>query len=302
MARKSNRKVILVALEVTAGVDAIDGATGIPVRTSELKIEPMQGEALDRNLDDGNLGNSPELLVGHKVQLTFKTEVVGSGTAGTAVADAALFEACGRTVAVTAGTKVDMTVADNAEKTLTIHYWEDGVLHAVVGARGNLKLTMNAAQIGHFEWTFTGKFVLPTANANPAIDWAAYPQPLPVGSENSAFTLNGQALKLIEFSYDQGNNVIHQEYVGADDILITDRKPTMTVVVEAPTLGTFDPFALAKAHTLVPVELTHGPAGNRVTHTCAQVQLGRPTYSDKDGGLTYSIPLRPIANDTIRTH
>ncbi|EKE75187.1 phage tail tube protein [Gallaecimonas xiamenensis] len=299
--RKTRKKVLLFAAETAYGVDAIDaGETATALLGRNVTITPMAGDNTSLDYDDGTLGNSPEVAT--EIYGTVEVEVdwAGSGAAGTATKYAPLLQACLRGQNITADTSVAHAIDDTSEASLTLYFHYDGVLHALLGARGTFKLNATAKQFPTLTFTFTGLFVKPTVAAMPAADFAGWQKPLKVGVEYSACTLGGQAVKLISLDYDQANTVNHAEYVGFEEVQITDFAPTGKIVLEAASLGEFDPFTAAKDGTEMAFEFTHGVAGNQVSWASSRVQLGRPTYGDQDGTLTYELPLIPISNvDTL---
>jgi hypothetical protein len=88
------------------------------------------------------------------------------------------------------------------------------------------------------------------------------------------------------------NDVIYRELVGCTkEILITNRAPSGTVVIEAPTITAKDFFTIATGTTTGSITFQHGQtAGNRVTMTTAQSDLGNITYSDQDGIQMLNLP------------
>jgi hypothetical protein len=75
------------------------------------------------------------------------------------------------------------------------------------------------------------------------------------------------------------------------EVLITNRAPSGTVVIEAPALATKDFFNIAQTETTGNLTFQHGTtAGNRVTFTAAQCDITNPSYADQDGVQMLSIP------------
>ena len=294
MARKFAKKVLAFAPETTYGQDAIEGGTPSYVLGREVTITPMAGENSTLEYDDGKLGNSPEIATEIYVTLEFGCDFSGSGTAGTAPPWEALANACLRSS--TAASNVTFALDDDSTASNTFYFYMDGVLHALLGARGSLKLTAAAKQFPELRFTFTGLFVQPKASSHPNADFSHWQTPLKVGVENTSASLDGKAVKLISLEYDQANQVSYEEYVGHEEVMITDYQPTGTIVLEAPELSGLDPFTLAKSGEQVAFSLTHGVAGNRVQWRTSQLQLGRPSYAEQNGVTTYSIPVRPVSN------
>ncbi len=295
MARKFRKKVLAFAPETNYGVDAIGaGATAKSILGREVKITPMAGENTALDYDDGTLGNSQEIATETYVTLEFGVDWAGSGTAIEAAPYATLLEGCLRNTNVVGSTHVEHGINESGEDSITFYFYYDGALHALVGARGSFKLEGKAKEFPKIMFTFTGLFVPVTAQALPTTDFTEWETPLKVGAANSSCMLAGQTVKLISFEYDQANEVAYTEYVGHEEVQITDYKPSGKIILEAPSLGTLDPFAMNT--NIVPFEFTHGVAGNTVGFSTAQLQLGRPEYGDQDGTLTYEIPIRPISN------
>lgn len=300
MARKFARKVLAFAPEKTYGSDAI--ASGSPgyVLGREVTITPMAGESAALEYDDGSLGNSQEQLTELYVTLEFACDLCASPDRTKPAAWAELARACMRSVSGSG--PVSYGLDDNGTASATFYFYMDGGLHALVGARGNLKFTASAKAWPALQFSFTGLYVQPKGIKQPVASFAAWRTPLKVGAENTTAALDGRSLKMISLEYDQGNQVSHEEYVSHEEVLITDYQPSATLVVQADPLGDFNPFYIVQKGLLQTFPLSHGPEGNQVRWT-ARLQLGRPTYGDQNGILTYSIPIRPLGNsDRFETY
>ena len=295
MSRKFRKKVLVFAPETTYGVDSIDGGTTpTPVLGREVKITPMAGENTELDYDDGTLGNSKEIATETYVTLEFGCDWAGSGTANQAAPYNELLKACLRNDSVVSTTHVQYAINESGTDSVTFYFYYDGALHALTGARGSFKLEAKAKEFPKIMFTFTGLFVPVTANALPATNFSAWQTPLKVGAANSSCMLAGQSVKMISFEYDQANEVAYTEYVGHEEVQITDYKPSGKIILEAPSLGSLNPFNMNTQE--VALEFTHGVAGNTVGFNTSKLQLGRPEYGDQDGTLTYEIPIRPISN------
>lgn len=304
MARNFAKKILAFAPETQYGTDAISGGSPSYVLGREVTITPMAGENTALEYDDGKLGNSLELPTEIYVTLEFGCDFSGSGTANTPAAWSELAQACLRSETVGSDpAQVSHALDDNGTASNTFYFHMDGVLHALVGARGSMSLSVVAKQFPTMKYTFTGLFVKPKVQSQPTASFSAWKTPLKVGAAYTSCTLGGQSIKLISLEYDQANQVTYQEYVGHEEVVITDYQPSGTIVLEADSLGGFDPFTKAESGAMLPFSLTHGVPGNRVQWTASELQLGRPTYADQDGTLTYSIPIRPIgSSDTLITN
>ena len=294
MARKFTKKVLGFAKEAIYGSDAIDSGTASYVLAREVKITPMAGESTALEYDNGELGNSPELVTELYVTLEFGCDFCAAKVAEEAAPWGDLTTACLRSVAGT--DPVSYPLNDDGTDSLTFYFHMDGTLHALVGARGSMSMSAAAKAFPELRFTFTGLFVKPKTQTHPTPNFDQWRTPLKVGAEHTSATLDGNAIKMISLEYDQANQVSHQEYVGHEEVMITDYQPTGTLIIEADSLAQFDPFGKTESGEAVAFSLTHGPAGNQVGWSTDKLQLGRPTYADQNGTLTYSIPVRPLGN------
>ena len=308
MARKVRKQFLALALRRVGsdnyGEDFIAaGATAVAMQTKGVSITPFAGDEIDRELDDGGVGNSPVLLVGTHVTVSGSIEVAGSGSKDLPAAYSPLLQICARGETITADTEVTHSrITNNSELDATVYYYKDGALHKILGARGKVKLTAKAKELAYFEFELTGLYggIVEQAFAAPVLN--NFIKPEKVGKVHTSFTLDGQPYKLIDFEADDGNEVSYEEYVGYEEVLIGDWKPSGKITIEAPALGDYNPFAVAEGEAQMAIDLTQGTVeGNIVRVTSGKIQLGRPEYGDQNGTVTYSIPFRFIEDFAITT-
>ena len=183
----------------------------------------------------------------------------------------------------------------------TIVYNIDGVQHAVTGCRGTFTMNCQLGQIPTLQFEMTGVYNAPTDTAQPAVTYAAQATPLIFRDSNSsAFSFLGYSGCLMSVNFNLANDVVYRELVGCTkQVLITDRKPAGTVMIEAPTIATKDYFTVALGTTTGSCTFLHGTtAGNRVTFTASQADLGQPTYSDSDGIAMLNLPYVALPTTT----
>lgn len=302
MARKERKKILAFAVESTYGIDAINGGTPKHLLGREFSITPMAGESSSLDYDNGVLGNSAEIMTEVYVTVEFTVDMAASSTATQAAPYGDLMKACLRKVEerdTSSGGSADETlylIDEDSTNSLTFYFYQSGALHKITGARGSLSFSVKAKEFGGIKFSFTGLFAPVTGASSPVPDFSAWQTPLKVGVQNSSFTIGGKTLKLISLEYDQANSVVYQEYVGHEEVLITDYKPTATIVIEAPEQSDWDGFGKAEAGAEHAVVFSNGAVGNQFEWKSDKVQLGRPTYGEQDGTQTLSIPLLPIGN------
>jgi hypothetical protein len=191
------------------------------------------------------------------------------------------------------GLQTVYTPVSSAFSSVTLYYNIDGVLHKLTGARGTFSLNTTVGQIPTLDFTMTGIYNAPTDTAAPSVTYADQAAPLVFKAGNSGgFNLLGYSGCLQSVAMDIGNSIIYRELVGCTkEVLITDRKPAGTVMIEAPTLATKDYFNLAQTETTGNLTFLHGTtAGNRVTLTASQCDIANPSYGDQDGIQMLNIP------------
>jgi hypothetical protein len=154
---------------------------------------------------------------------------------------------------------------------------------------------MNAevGQIPTLDFTMVGVYNAPTDTALPSTTYSAQASPLIFKQGNtSAFQFFSYAGCLQSVSFDIANETVYRELVGCTkEVIITNRAPSGTVMLEAPALATKDYFNLAQTETTGNLTFLHGTtAGNRVTFTAGQCDVSNPSYADQDGVQMLSIP------------
>lgn len=288
----TRKRLIVAKIEATYGTDPTPtGTAAILVRN--LEITPLQAELVNRDLVRPYLGASDQLTAQTRVSMTFEVEMAGSGTAGTAPAYGPLLKSCGLAETVVASTSVTYAPVSSSFSSVTIYMNIDGILHKLTGARGSFTLAGEVGQIPTIAFTFTGIYNAPTDTAQLTPTYSNQATPIIFKETNtSSFSLFSYAGCLQSFSFDLANEIIYRELVGCTkEILITNRAPNGTVMIEAPLLAAKDFFAAAIATSTGSLTFQHGQtAGNRFTFTAAQADLSGPTYADQNGIQMLNIP------------
>lgn len=292
MALLTRKRLILAKTETTYGTSASPaGSDAVLVRN--LEITPIQADTVTRDLIRPYLGNSEQLLAQTRVEVTFEVEFAGSGTAGTAPRYGALLKACGLSETVVASTSVTYAPVSASFSSCTIHVNVDGVLHPITGCRGTFNLNAEVGQIPVISFTMTGIYNAPTDTAAPSTTYTNQATPVIFKAGNTtSFSILSYSACLQSLSFDVANEVVYRELVGCDkSVLITNRAPSGTAVIEAPTIAQKDFFTIANSDTTGSISFQHGQtAGNIITFTAQTIDIGQPTYSDQDGIQMLNLP------------
>jgi hypothetical protein len=284
MSRYLYNQMVLAALESTPGTLVTTAATDAILLSGVTVKLPDEGDA--RNSMYGRLGNS-EILPGLRpMELTFQTELAGSGTAGTAPTIGKLLRACGLAEVVTASTRVEYNPISTAFEALSFGFVNDGAKYTSRFGRGSGKFGFNVNKKPVIDWTFKAIDSSPSALANPSPNFAGQatrPQTitdyntssLKVGGSYSAGVVTGgTALAWESFMMDINNTVDHIPLVGtAEAIDISDRnvKGSVSAFLDAATEVTWQTDW--RTSILGAFSLQHGStAGNKIIVHGANVQ------------------------------
>ena len=324
MARYARNSVVLAKIETTYATDPTPTGAANAILVSNLTVNPLNASNVDRDLVRAYFGASEQLVGSAYVEASFDVEFQHSGTAGTAAAWDPLLQACGFSAgsALTTPARVEHLLATDytAFKSLTFYYYDDGVLHKVLGARGSFSVNLNVGERPVFSFRFLGLDggVTATANASPTL--TAFKTPLVVTDTNTgAVTLGG--------SYATGAITGGTEYVSAgvqfdmgNDVQFTDLLGTATEAGQSVDLSnrgmsgrlrldlsaanevTF--MTAVKANTVQSIGVVHGTtAGYKLLVFLAQVQLINPSLEDINGRRLIGFDMRVLpssGNDEVK--
>jgi hypothetical protein len=288
----SRKRLILAKTEATYGTNSSPAGTDA-VLVRNLEITPLESDVVTRDLIRPYYGNSDALLANPRVRISCEVEMAGSGTAGTAPRFGPLLLACGTAATTVASTSVTYAPVSSAFSSCTILYNVDGVQHVLTGCRGTFTMNCQLGQIPTLQFEMTGIYNAPTDTAQPAVTYAAQATPLIFRDGNtSAFSFMSYSGCLMSVDFNLANDIVYRELIGCTkEVLVTDRKPAGTVMIEAVTLATKNYFTDALGTTTGNLTFLHGTtAGNRVTFSSPQSDVTQPTYSESDGVQMLSIP------------
>jgi len=297
----SHKMVLGIKTETTQGTAATLTATDFML-VEALDIKPIP-ELLKREPKRSTIDTLPHVMGTKYVQVTFRTEVKGSGTAGTAYAPfSAAIQACGFTETVVAATSVTYAPTSapasssffGPGKSCTIQCFMDGVKHVVKGALGDFKLTLAAGKLGYWEFTFSGEYATPTDASFPTQTYLAQ---IPEILQSANFSMLGFAGVIANFEYMLKNTVTPREDANSPNALlgfiITNRAPEGSCDPEVAAVADHAFWDKVMTGAQGTIGITVGAtAGNIVTFTFPGAQYLDASYQDRKGLLTYKVPLQ----------
>jgi hypothetical protein len=298
----SRRQLLLAEAEVTYGVDPTPTAGSNAILVRNIEVTPLEADTVNRELIRPYLGQSEQLLAQTRVLINFEVELAGSGAAGTAPAYGPLLEACAMTETVVASTSVTYAPnSDTSPGSVTIYFNNDGVLHKATGCRGTFTLNCAVGEIPTIAFEFTGIYNAPSDSALGTPTYANQADPVVFKNGNTTgFQVFSYAGCLQSFSLEMANEIIYRELVGCTkQVLVTNRAPAGEVMIEAVPVGTHNFFNDATGSSTGNLTFQHGQtAGNIVTFTAGQIDLGNPSYSDEDGIQMLTLPYIATPTDS----
>lgn len=318
----ANRQVrdcaILAKIETTYGVDSVPTGGANAMLVSNQSVNPLQANNVDRALVRPFLGGSEQIVGTRYKEVSFDVEAVGSGTAGTPPAWGPLLRACAMAETIVAVTRVDYLPITNAQESVSLYYFDSGVRHVLLGARGTYTLMMKSGELPKFSFRFQGLDGGDTAVANPAVTLSAFLTPEAVIDANSgdvtfgatcsptgapALTA-GTVYPSTGVEIDIANGVNFTPLLGGETVDITDRQATAKLMLDLTAAQEVSFMATVKAATAQSLGLSHGTVvGRKLLVFMAGTQMINPSKGEINGKrmIGYDLRVNPSAgNDELR--
>ncbi|MGV8867637.1 MAG: phage tail tube protein [Janthinobacterium svalbardensis] len=318
MSRLIRNTAILAKTEPVYGVDAVPTGAANAMLVSNLSINPLNAQNVERNNIRPYLGGDEQLVGSRYVEMGFDVELVGAGTLGAVPAWGTLLRACGFAEVVTAGVRVDYVPVSTGFESATIYWYDDGVIHKGLGARGtaSLKLTVGEKPVISCKFVcLNGGVAVAAAPTTELEDWQIPEIVLDANSGNLIWgathaTATAPALVGGDFypsqglTIDLGISTPFQSLLGGESVPITERKVTGAVQLELTAAQEVAAMAAVLATAKTSLGMVHGTvAGSRVCVFMPGVQRIEPTKEDLNGTrmIGYKLLVNPVAgNDEIR--
>lgn len=295
----TQRRVILVKKESPRGTDAEPTAALNAIECNTAAVMKPSGEEITRDTVRSIWSSRGHVVHGVYNTIDLEVELAGSGEAGLAPAFGPLLECCAmdETIETAISVKYDSaTLTPGDQATCTVYWFEDGVVHKMIGCVGTMALSAPSG-IGKITFSLQGMYVDPTDMELPT---AILPDVTPPVVAGISLTIGSFTPVVTTLSVSLGNTIIKRRDINNDNgiagFLITGREVTGSVDPEADTLATFNPWASWKAGTTAAISATIGStAGNICSISLPVCQYRNPSYGDREGIRTYDLPF--VARD-----
>jgi hypothetical protein len=307
--------LVAAKLETTPGVDAGPTGAANAILATELSITPLDAQNIDRKLLRSFWGASEQLVGPGSVKVGITVELAGSGTAGTAPGWGVLMQACAAGEGLlTTPARVEYTPVNTGLKTLTIYYYDDGVLHKLLGVLGNCTLSAKVGDRPMLKYDFIGLDggIAVASDTGTYTPWKkpvamtkANVVDITIGASYAAGALTGGTLYSSSgIELNLGNKVDFDALLGEETVDITDRESTGSTELKLTPAAEVANMAIVKQNTLQSMGFTIGTtAGNKIILHTPAMQMLNPKKVDRNGRrlIGYDLRYLPInGNDEWR--
>jgi len=306
MPRLINRQTIFVVQQPNPNAP-VSPSGGDAVLASNINFSYIDEKLVEREiLRASSLGPLSPCFATRRAQLTFSTEIRGSGTAGDAPEVSNLLKISGYAETIVASTSVSYALlADPALNVggswATIDFYYDREFIRMYNCVATHNTVLNANNFAMDEWTITGQINSINTNQPQAIP--AYQTTKPVALNNLLFSYPGGGAgteNLSSFTFDLANEILNEESLQSTDGFIaaeiTSRGPVVGTINPIMQIGspTIDWNSLMVANTIQSL-LVGGigtVAGNICTMTFPAAQVTSVQHIERNKLLAWDIGLR----------
>lgn len=289
---KWNLKTLAFKMNAGAyGSDPVPTATANFLVAQNVDITPVEME-LDAYAPVSSSFGEEQKIVGAKWSTVSFDVLVGGG--GTPLGDAtkvpnhdALLRVSGFARTLSAGVSTLYSLINSGEEHGAMYYWNDGMLHKVLGLRGKLAWNYTAKRAAIATFTGMGLSVPSTDQSMPAETLPVIPRPVAVNAANTTLLIGSYSARFSAFTLDLGSDVQYLNRTGHEEVAIVGRQMSGRITLQLPTIAEQDftgPAGLCTLGTAVNLTLNHGTqAGNIVRKVLTGAQLLQPKLKNEQG-------------------
>lgn len=252
--------------ETLAGSDCILHADGKFTPTVEMGDRPLRSSSISP------FSPVPGL---RSATIGFRCELKGSGTPGEAPQFGPLLKACGFQETTVVSTSVTYTPASSSIPSMTLALYMDGVASKIWGARGTVKLLLEAGKPGWLEFLFTGAdFAVSDASLLTGMSYDDTVAPAWLSANLSMDSYQAMVSKLdIDVANDVQLRPDANSSSGHKSAVIVSRLPVLTIDPEKILVASYDFYTKMRAGNQGALTTVVGSeAGNICTITAPKIQ------------------------------
>jgi hypothetical protein len=317
MPRLIKKTVVLAKVEITAGTDAVPTGAVNAIQVANLSITPVDAKVVTINTITPWFGGTIDLVATSCVKCSFEVLLGGAGLAATGPAWGQLLLGCAmsETTGLLTPNRVEYSPITDLLKTLTIYWYDDGLLHKLLGAFGTVKLSAKSGEAPKLTFDFIGVDGTPTATANATAVLTAWKIPPAITKANvtdiqlgctyalGALT-GGVAYNSTGLTLDWGNVTAFAPMLTNEQVVLTDRNIKGTIELDLTAAQEVTQIANVKGNVFTGLGFVIGnTSGNKIMLHMPSVQLLNPKKVDFNGMrlIGFDIMPTPVAgNDELR--
>lgn len=280
------------------------GGSYVPLLTNgDVTHQAYEADAVERPVVGVEGKSLPDLHATRRSTTGFAVGLVGSGTAGVAPVIGPLLKACAMAEVVDPDTTVTYTpldlMATNTTDSCSIRVNESGEEQEILNNRGTVTLTFPSAGIPKAEFTFTGDYDTPYAEA--------FPQPPSFGSQSEYKIVNNETtLTLLigeeeyplcfeTFSVVLGAETTVFALGGCvQEVRHTAIMTTWSATAVRPAIDDLNLWEILEARDSFNLLLEHGPIGQKVS-----IELTGATLNSLASAQINNTAARTLAGDVL---
>ena len=291
MAIKANKKVVLVKIEPTPGVDANPVPATDAIEVLNLRVTTLSQRMADRNVAKPYFGHNGQIQVGATMILEYDIEIAGAGAVDSAPGYAAVLSACAMSETITPTTgPVTYNVVSDAEEYVTQTFYYEDQLRVMLYGGGSWEIRFSEGAVPLLHLRFEGIYGGVSTAAPGTPDLSAFQKALAMTKANTTFSLHGYAAPLSSLTISQNNRHVYKNRPNSERMHFTDRQSTGSVVIEMPKFAVKDFITICEQETLGALAMVHGTtAGNKVLIDAPTVQLVYQGESEQDNMVMLSM-------------
>lgn len=317
MSRKIKKTVILLALEATIGTDAAPTGAANAFKAFDMNISAIESKSIEIPYLASYFGAAETLAGASYSKCSFSVSLSGSGIAGTAPAwaPAMICGAMSELSGLTVPPRVEYLPATDNLKTATIYWYDDGLLHKLVAAMCNVKLSAKAGEAPKLTFEFSGLHLAPTATSNVASVLTAWKPPVAIRKANvtdinlgctyaAGALTGGTAFNSSGLTLDWGNKVDFTDLLSTEDVDISDRSIKGSFSLQLSAAEEAAQIANVETGTLQSMGFLIGTlAGNKIMLHAPAMRLTSHKKEDLNGKrmAAFDFQCTPVnGNDELR--
>lgn len=237
MPRYIKKTLALLKPEATYGVDSVPTGAANAVKAFDMSITPLEMSPIQINAMASYFGAAVFLPGAAFSKCTFSVLLAGAGAAATSPAWGAAVVACAMSEGsgLVSPARVEYLPVSDLMKSASLYWYDDGLLHKLLGAMGTVTLSAKAGDVAKLTFSFTGLETTPTPAVNVAGVLTAWKDPVALKMGNvtditlgctyaAGVLTGGTAYNSSGLTLDWSNSVEFVPLLTTEEVVFSDRK------------------------------------------------------------------------------